>query len=80
MSSPANLISENTMDESSAGVIPPGENGRLGPIADAKRIDAMDILRGIALIGILLMNIEWFGRSIAELGSLDHSLTTSRTR
>ena len=36
----------------------------LAPIAASKRIDAMDILRGIALVGILLMNIEWFGRSI----------------
>jgi len=47
----------------------------LAPIADAKRIDAMDILRGIALVGILLMNVEWFGRSIGEIGSFDASLS-----
>jgi uncharacterized protein len=29
----------------------------------------------LALIGILLMNIEWFGRSILELGTFDESLT-----
>jgi len=47
----------------------------LAPITESKRIDAMDILRGIAVIGILLMNIEWFGRSIQDLGSFDSSLT-----
>ncbi len=48
---------------------------QLSPVAESKRIDAMDILRGIAVIGILLMNIEWFGRSLQELGSFDKSLT-----
>ena len=48
---------------------------KLAPIAINQRIDAMDILRGIALIGILLMNIEWFNRAIAGLGSQDTSLT-----
>jgi len=36
-----------------------------------QRIDALDILRGFALMGILLMNIEWFNRPIAELSSFD---------
>ena len=47
----------------------------LAPITAARRIDAMDILRGFALIGILLMNIEWFNRPIAELPRFDHALT-----
>ena len=47
----------------------------LAPIGASKRIDAMDILRGFALIGILFMNIEWFGRPIADLGSFDETLT-----
>ena len=34
----------------------------LSPIKPSMRIDAMDILRGFALIGILMMNIEWFNR------------------
>jgi uncharacterized membrane protein YeiB len=38
------------------------------------RIDAMDVLRGFALIGILAMNIEWFNRPIALLGNFDQSL------
>lgn len=37
--------------------------------ATAARIDLLDILRGFALPGILLMNIEWFSRPIVELGS-----------
>jgi len=52
-----------------------GNSAELAPIAAAKRIDAMDILRGVALVGILLMNIEFFGRSIYEIGSFDQSLT-----
>lgn len=45
------------------------------PIALNERIGAMDILRGLALVGILLMNIEWFNRAISGLGSQDTSLT-----
>ena len=35
----------------------------------------MDTLRGIAVIGILLMNIEWFNRSFSGIGGFDESLT-----
>lgn len=68
-------MTDDTIDASSSPASASHESLQLGPIAESKRIDAMDVLRGIALIGILLMNIEWFGRSIAELGSLDHTLT-----
>jgi uncharacterized protein len=47
----------------------------LSPIAVAKRIDIMDVLRGFALIGILMMNIEWFNRTLTELGRFDFSLS-----
>jgi hypothetical protein len=40
----------------------------LRPIASSERIQALDVVRGFALIGIFLMNIEWFNRPIAELG------------
>lgn len=40
------------------------------PIASNERIQALDVVRGFALIGIFLMNIEWFNRPIAELGGL----------
>lgn len=48
---------------------------KLAPITISERIDAMDILRGLALVGILLMNIEWFNRAIAGLGTQDTNLT-----
>jgi uncharacterized protein len=38
------------------------------PIAASERIDVLDVIRGFALLGILLMNIEWFQRPIAALG------------
>ena len=37
-----------------------------GPIKGSERIDVMDALRGFALIGIFLMNIEWFSRPFQE--------------
>lgn len=55
--------------------IPAPINENLAPITISERIDAMDILRGLALVGILLMNVEWFNRAIASLGSQDTSLT-----
>ena len=61
------------MPESSAS--PSTMIKNLAPIAVNERIDAMDILRGLALIGILLMNIEWFNRAISSVGSQDTRLT-----
>ena len=39
------------------------------PISASERIHALDIVRGFALIGIFLMNVEWFSRPISELGT-----------
>ncbi len=48
----------------------------LRPIAASERIEAMDVLRGVALLGILLMNIEAFvGPLVASLDGLDPTLT-----
>ena len=38
------------------------------PIDSAQRIQAMDVVRGFALAGIFLMNVEWFGRPLQEMG------------
>ena len=40
----------------------------LAPVAVHQRIEALDVVRGFALLGIFLMNIEWFNRPFAELG------------
>ena len=42
-------------------------NTGLAPIANSERIVALDVIRGFALLGIFLMNIEWFNRPISEL-------------
>ena len=41
----------------------------LAPITVRERIQALDVIRGFALIGIFLMNVEWFTRPITQLGS-----------
>ena len=50
--------------------------GGFKPVQAAERIHALDIVRGFALIGIFLMNVEWFSRPISELGTgVDMRLT-----
>lgn len=41
---------------------------RLTPVAAGERIVTLDVVRGFALLGIFLMNVEFFSRPIAELG------------
>lgn len=49
---------------------------KLAPIAAAERIGAMDVLRGVALLGILLMNLEGFVGPVMAAGTgLDPALT-----
>ncbi|MFA6262734.1 MAG: DUF418 domain-containing protein, partial [Bacteroidia bacterium] len=38
------------------------------PVAASQRIEALDVVRGFALLGIFLMNIEWFNRPFAAFG------------
>ena len=38
------------------------------PAIPAARIEALDVVRGFALFGIFLMNIEFFNRSISGIG------------
>jgi uncharacterized membrane protein YeiB len=48
---------------------------QLVPLTNSNRIQVMDLLRGFALIGIIMMNIEWFNRPVSALMSFDYSLT-----
>jgi uncharacterized protein len=41
----------------------------LRPVAGSERIQALDVVRGFALIGIFLMNIEFFNRATGEIGT-----------
>jgi uncharacterized protein len=43
----------------------PPSPGPFTPVAESQRIEALDVVRGFALLGIFLMNIEWFNRPIA---------------
>lgn len=44
-------------------------NAELRPVAASERIQTLDVIRGFALLGIFLMNIEWFNRPLADLGA-----------
>ena len=41
----------------------------LRPLQLHERIQTLDVIRGFALLGIFLMNVEWFNRPIADLGA-----------
>ncbi|MDR7193858.1 DUF418 domain-containing protein [Luteimonas terrae] len=41
----------------------------LGPVPTGERLEVMDVLRGIALLGVFAMNIEWFNRPMQQMGS-----------
>ena len=42
---------------------------RLTPVAPAERLRTLDVLRGFALIGIALMNVEFFSRPMSDAGA-----------
>jgi len=54
-------------DALQADTIPP-EPVALAPVVAEARIEALDVVRGFALMGIFLMNIEFFNRSMSGIG------------
>ncbi len=57
------LPSEDLTLESPAPALPSED---LTPVAENQRIEALDVVRGFALLGIFLMNIEFFNRTFAS--------------
>ena len=44
-----------------------GSTTTLEPLASSERLDNLDVLRGLALLGIALMNVEYFSASLMDL-------------
>jgi uncharacterized membrane protein YeiB len=42
---------------------------RLAPVAASERIETLDVLRGFALVGICVVNVEFFNRPVIESGA-----------
>lgn len=59
-----NTISEDHLIPDVSITTPP----LLAPVAAKERIAVLDVIRGFALIGIFLMNVEFFNRAVGELG------------
>ncbi len=68
------VTSEGAISLESASAALPRED--LGPIAANQRIEALDVVRGFALLGIFLMNIEFFNRTF---GSFDEGMPRDLT-
>ena len=58
----------STPDLDLAPITAPEPVQDLTPVTANQRIEALDVVRGFALLGIFLMNIEWFSRPISSLG------------
>ena len=50
-----------------AAAPPPAPVAPMLPVAPAERIEALDVVRGFALLGIFLMNIEGFNRFFGDI-------------
>ena len=58
---------EDAAPPADAPAAPAAAPGPLAPVAGGERVEEIDVVRGFALFGILLMNIEWFSRPFIEL-------------
>ncbi len=43
------------------------DRGRAAPVAETERVHAMDVIRGVALLGILIVNMDFFGSCFSSL-------------
>jgi uncharacterized membrane protein YeiB len=60
---------ESSTPTGSASSTFPDSSSALKPVSAGERIQALDVIRGFALIGIFFMNIEWFNRSFLTMGT-----------
>lgn len=58
-------MEQNTNSQS---ITEPSAAASLAPVSSGERIQALDVVRGFALIGIFLMNIEFFNRTTMGIG------------
>jgi uncharacterized protein len=47
----------------------PARDAELAPVAAHERIQALDVVRGFALVGIFLMNMEFFARPMQDISA-----------
>ena len=57
-------INMHTLTDTPEKALPP-----LAPVQKGERIEALDAVRGFALLGICVMNIEFFNRAMSTLGT-----------
>jgi len=61
-------VSEPQDEQASAGSAPADAKARMiAPVQPGQRIQTIDILRGFAIFGILLVNMEFFNQSALNL-------------
>ena len=53
------------MPSATPSPIPPGATATVGPVSASERFDSLDLLRGVAILGILVMNIYAFAMPFA---------------
>jgi uncharacterized protein len=62
------MVNQNMEAISMESATPAVPDQDLLPITANQRIEALDVVRGFALLGIFLMNIEYFNRTLSSLG------------
>jgi uncharacterized membrane protein YeiB len=63
------IMQESGSGQFSSGTTIESQKDALAPVVVIERIAVLDVIRGFALIGIFLMNVEFFNRPIGELGN-----------